>query len=364
MKTDQKSLDNVESKLNKQNALFAALGATFWTIPALVLWYFVYSYNPNLGSIMLLLNGFLIGLVIRIHGKGMKLLFSILALITHTWIVLIALELKIVLSGTTWAVFLFGLYAAGASIAMHIARIKVPFEEHKAYYYLNLVQPHISNKKIQNKWFTVLLALILLIPVSTYIASVSIIFFSEYQTQEKILIQDQKQVALAKNKEIDITPQGLEHRATREILFYFYAYHTGLLFNERGTASRPFPRSEYKAKTILQYLVNYRDNARAKFILSFLIEKTKGKGLLEEAAIQGDEYAKIYSAVDYGCYTNSDLAIKQLNVLSRLFNDEFLHNEIDSILYVGFKDICSDFEKPEYLFSYIINYRENSNVKK
>ena len=363
MKIEQKLLDNVETKLNKQNALLAALGAAFWTIPALVLWYFVYSYNPNFGSIMLLLNGFLIGLVIRIHGHGMKPLFSVLALITHTWIVLVAFGFEIVLAGTTWAIFLFGLYAVGAGAAMQIARVGVPFEEHRAYDYLNSTQTHISNKRLKNRWFTALSVLVFTVIVSTYIASVSIVHLSEYQAQNKQLIQEQKHRQLAQNKEIDITPKGLEHRSTRDILFYSYAYHTGLLFNKRGNISRPFPRSEYKAKTILKYLVKYRDNARAKFILGFLMKTPQGQSLLEEAVNQGDKYAKIYSAVDYGCYTNSDLAIKQLNTLRKLFREESLHEEIDSILYIGFKGICSDLEEPEYLLSYVLTYKEKPDFK-
>jgi len=80
--------------------------------------------------------------------------------------------------------------------------------------------------------------------------------------------------------------------------------------------------------------------------------------LLDEAAKQEDEYAKIYSAVEYGCYTNTDLAIKQLNVLRKLFQEESLHEEIDSILYIGFKDVCSDLEEPEYMLSYVLSYKD------
>jgi len=359
MQIEQVVLDKVESKLNKQNALFAALGAAFWTAPALVIWYFVFTYNSNFGSIMLLLNGFLIGLVIRFHGKGMKPLFSVLALITHTWIAFVAFDFGIVLAGTTWAVFLFGLYAAGAGVAMNIARIGVPFEENRAYDYLNSTQTHISSKKIMNRWFTSLPVLILTVIVSTYIASVSIVFFSEYKAQNERLLQDQKQQQLVKNKEIDITPKGLEHRATREILLYSYAYHTGLLFNKLGNSSRPFPRSEYKAKTILEYLVKYRDNSRARFILGLMTGGTKGHALIEKAVVQGDSYAKVYSAVAYGCNSDKDLAIKQLKILRKLFREKSLQEEIDSILYIGFKGICSDLEEPDYLLSYVLSYKEN-----
>lgn len=360
MKIEQELLDKVESKLNKQNALFAALGAAFWTTPALVIWYFVYTYNPNFGSIMLILNGFLIGLVIRFHGKGMKPLFSAIAFITHTWIAFVAFDFGIVLAGTTWAIFLFGLYAVGAGVAMHIARVGVPFEEHRAYDYLNLAEPHFSHKKIKNSWFAALSVLVLTVSASTFIASVSIVFVSENQAQNELLLQSQNQQQLTDNKEIDITPNGLEHRTTREILLYSYAYHSGLLFNKLGNSSRSFPRSEYKAKTILEYLVKYRKNGRAKFILGFMMGGMKGQVLIEEAVVQGDAYAKVYSAVGYGCYSDKDLAVKQLKILRKLFREESLQEEIDSILYIGFNDVCADLEEPEFLLSYVLNYKEGS----
>lgn len=356
MNVEQKLLDNVEFKLNKQNALFAALGAAFWTTPVLIIWYLVHSYNPNFGAIMLIISGIAIGLGVRIHGKGMKALFSILALIAYTWIVVMAFSLDIVLSGTTWAMFLFGLYVVGAAATMYIARIEVPFEEHRAYSHLTFENRHISNNKAKNKWFSALPVLAVTVICSSFIANVCIVIISQNQVQNAFLQQQLHQQKLEQNKEIDVTPKGLEHMSTKEILLYSYAYHSGLLFNQRGTSSSPFPLSEFKAETILKYLVKYRDNARAKFILGFLTRGAKGKALLEEAVEQGDEYAKIYSTVDYGCSSNPDLALKQLNVLRRVYRDDYIQEEIDSILYLGFDGICRALDEPEYYLSYAQNY--------
>lgn len=358
MKIEQQLLDKVESKLNKQNALYAALGASLWSVPLIALWYFIYTYSPNFGSIMMLVNGFLIGLIIRIHGRGMTKLFSLLALLSHTWIVVVALGLDIVISGTSSGIFLFGLYAAGAGVSMHIAKNGVPFEEHRAYDYLTSMNKHSSNTKIKNRWFIAVPILVLTMLISTSLTTVGIVFYNEYYEQSKQLALDNKVTNKIKNKEIDITPSSLERRTTKEILLYSYAYNSGLLFNHQGNISTQFSLSEYKSQTILKYLINHRDNARAKFILGLLQGTTDGLPLLEEAANQGDEYAKIYSAINYGCYTNSDIAIQKLKVLRQSYRDKYLHEEIDSIIYIGFNDICSDIEDPQYLLSFAVNYYE------
>jgi hypothetical protein len=359
MDIKQEILDNVESKLNNQNALYAALGATLWTIPALIIWFFIYLYTPKMGPVMLLINGFIIGLVVRIHGKGMKPLFSMIAFAVHTWIVVIAFILDIVLFGTTWAILLFGLYAFGAGIAMHIARIEVPFEEHIAYNYLTSMNVHSSSKKLKNRWFITFTLLILTIPISSYLASVGIVFLKEYQFQSNQLQQVNNQKNLLKNLEIELSNEGLNSRKTQQLLRYSYAYHKGLLFNDRGTSSRTFPRSEYKSKRILKYLVKNRDDRRAKFILSRLIGGSQGNILLQEAAEQGDRYARVYSLIELGCYSDAELATRQLNKLRKLFHEKYIQEEIDSILYIGFSAICSDLEEPEFQLSYFLNYKEN-----
>ena len=96
MKIDQAQLDKVEVKLNKQNAFLAAIAAAFWAIPLILMWYFVHVYYPSFSAIMLLINGLLVGFVVRIHGKGLMGVFSLIAILVHTSIVLAAFSLNIV----------------------------------------------------------------------------------------------------------------------------------------------------------------------------------------------------------------------------------------------------------------------------
>lgn len=75
MNIEQDQLDKVEENLNKQNGLLAVLAAAFWIIPFIGFWYVIHSYHPNFSPIMLLLSGLLVGLAVRIHGKGMTGIF-------------------------------------------------------------------------------------------------------------------------------------------------------------------------------------------------------------------------------------------------------------------------------------------------
>lgn len=356
MKIDQAQLDKVEVKLNKQNALLAVLGTAFWTMPFIAIWYFIYLYNPNLSPLMLLLSGFLVGLVVRIHGRGMTGLFSLIAITVHTCIVIVAFSLNIIFAGTIWVFLLFGLYAAGVIAAKKISRIEVPFEEHRAYSYLTSPEPHSSNKKLKNRWFITLPILLVTVALSSYLTVVSLGLFTEYQD----ITDTEKQREFVQNKEIEIVPEALNKRASHEILRYSYAYHSGLLFRRGGRRSEIFPRSEYKALTLLKYLVEYRDNARAKFILGFLTGGVKGNVLIQAALDQNDKYARIYSIVGLGCYSNESVAIELLGKLLDSSHEEYVQEEISGILYVGIKETCSDLEQAEFSLSYVVNYSEKN----
>jgi len=355
---EQKFLDKVESRLGKQNSVFASIGAAFWIFPTLIIWQLAYSYNPNFGPVMLLFSGALIGLVVRFSGKGLKRLFSLLAFFTYSWIVVLALSLNIIIGSTISGAILFGLFAVGAGLTIYLARNEVPFDEHMAHTYLTSMNSHVSDKKLKNRWFIAFPILIVTSAFMSYVAIFAFTIFEDYQYQEGEYKFAQKQRLVSHNKEIDITPRSLEKRDSKEILRYAYAYHVGLLFNRKATFSEPFPRSEYKAKTILEYLVNNRNNARAKFILGLLNEGTKTRSLFQEAARQGDKYAQIYSAIEYGCYTDPDMAIEMLGKLSQVSSEKYVQSEIESILYVGIEEVCSELDEPKFLYEYVSNYDE------
>lgn len=358
MNIEQKHLDSVDNKLNQQHAVFASLGGAFWSIPAIVIWFWAYTYMPELGVMMFLLSGFLIGLAVRFHGKGMTRLFPLIALIAYTWVAIVAFSLEMVLHGSIWAMFLFGIYVTGAGVSMYLAKIGIPFEEHRAHTQLTSIQKHVSNKAKRNKWFIAIPILVLAISAASYLSALGLLVFKESQYLDQVVKQESERRQEQLDKEIDVTPAGLDARSTQEILRYSYAYYAGLLFDKTGRSTQPYPRSEYKAKTVLKYLVNSREDPRAMYILGLISEGDQGLALIKQAADRGDAYAEIHSLVKYGCNSNSAAAADLLNKKQKLAEAKHIRDEISSILYLGFPEICSDFVQPEYLPSYMINYKD------
>lgn len=355
MDVDQNQLNRVDAKLNKQNAIYAGLGTAFWLMPILVLWFFAYAYNGKLGVMMLLVSGCLIGLAARIHGKGMKTLFSMIAFLAYSWLALLAYSMQIVLHGPIWAVFLFGLYAVGAGLAIYLAKINVPFEEHRAHTKLTSLANHPSDKRKRNRWFIALPIFLAAIAGTSFIGVSTLVVLNDYQLMthenEKATLARQREI----NKEIDVTPKGLEQRSTKDILRYAYAYHAELLFDKNGRYSEPFPHSEYKAKTLLKYLVSHRDNARAKFILGML---NQDFALLKEAEEQKDSYALIYASVHFGCYNNAEQAKTLLRGQQRITNKPYVEQSIRALLYRDFPEICGDLQAKAFSSGFALNYAQ------
>ncbi|HCV17353.1 MAG TPA: hypothetical protein DGF36_04440, partial [Alteromonas sp.] len=75
MQVNQQEIDAVEAKLNGQHGLKAALAVAFWSVPILVLWYWLYLYDDRFAPIMLALSGAAIGIVVRFYGRGYQLSF-------------------------------------------------------------------------------------------------------------------------------------------------------------------------------------------------------------------------------------------------------------------------------------------------
>ncbi|KXI29731.1 MFS transporter [Paraglaciecola hydrolytica] len=361
MDIEQSSLDKVELRLNKQNLIYASLAAAVWIFPTLIIWRFAYSYNPNFGPVMLLVSGCIIGLVVRFSGKGLTRLFSAFAVFAYIWLVFLALGLNIVVGSIISGAILFGLFAVGAWLAIYLARIDVPFIEHKAHTFLTSVNSHSSDKKLKNRWIISLPILIVSSAVSSAIAIFVLTLFDDYQYQEKQYLAQEQQRVVSQNKEIDVTPSSLDQRKSNEILRYAYAYHHGRLLDKNNAITDAFPHSEYKAKTLLKYLANERDNARAKFILGILNDEKNARVLFQQALEQGDKYAQIVSAVEYGCYSDLDRGKEMLTRLKQITTEKYVQSEIESILYVGIKAVCSELDKPKFLLEYVRNYDDYSN---
>ena len=230
--------------------------------------------------------------------------------------------MKIVIQGNIWVLLLFILYFSGAYAAIVLAKINIPFELHRAHSFLDSTQTiHKSRKYLKNKWFIVIPVLIVLVGPSTLLAEVFLLNYQETQKKQAVVEQQQQQKNVIKNREISIQPQDLEHRSSKDILRYAYAYHIGLLFNKRGTYGQPYIVSSYIRDTLLKYLIRVRNNARAKFILALM---NKDQSLLTESAEQGDKYAKIYSLVYLMCEEQSQLAKKQLESLKNIYHSNYL----------------------------------------
>ena len=124
MSASKLEIEKLEVKLNKQNAFLAALGGAFWTMPILFAWFFVFQNFPKFAPLMLVLSGILIGIAVRLHGRGYTKRFSVVAFILHLSTVLIAVDFGILLEGKLWAIILFGLYFIGAWSAVFFAKKK------------------------------------------------------------------------------------------------------------------------------------------------------------------------------------------------------------------------------------------------
>lgn len=353
MNIEQSLIDKVESKINKQNTLSAAFFVGLWNAPVLLVWYALHVNVAALGAVMLFVSGLLTGFSVRLHGKGYSFLFSLIAFISHAWVVILAFGLNIVVAGPISGIFLFGLYIFGAYAAIKISRIELPFEEHRAYDYLTKIELNKSVKKLKNRWFTVLPLLVLTASFSLLTAG-GLKNFEEEYAQEQRQQSREKKLEVFNSKEIDVTPKGLERLSNQDVLLYSYAYYSGMLYNKVRGHRESFPRSEYKSQTLLKYLVDYRKDVRAKFILGLLTYQTTGRGLMQEAADQGDKYARFYTTAEYGCYAEHDLAVNLLKNLYKLEKDRGLKNEIKSIMSLGFEGFCQDLENPQYILSYAI----------
>ena len=358
MDIDTLRLEAVDLKLKQENALLATVCSAIWLVPLLVLWYAVYHYKADLGPLFMVVSGFLIGLSVRFHGKGYKGFFSFIAFINYNFVILAAISLEIIVGKTIGAIFLFGLYAIGAGIAIHFARRQISIEENRAY--LKLTADEKAYNKLRNKWFLVLpvqvVALVLSVSISIFLLS----FFTEYQTLNNAIIAQQDERQRMENKEIDISIPSLDKMTTQDVLFYAHAYFSGHLAAKNGKYSESFPRSKFKAETLLKYLVKERNDARAKFLLGYLYDGENSIRLLQESAEQGDGYGKIYDLVSYGCLSNINAATDLLVKMRDITSDQHLEAEITSVLYVGLKNICNDEEPETFTLNYILGYVGNT----
>ncbi|BDX08244.1 hypothetical protein MACH26_37650 [Planctobacterium marinum] len=356
MQVEQELLDKVEAKLNRQNALKAALLVPFWCLPLLVTWYWVFHNYGKAVPMFLLASGIIIGLAIRFHGRGFIGTFSLIALIAHLLLVAAATLSGLLLGKgeTIWAVILLGLYIGGAWLASFLARIQIPFLEQRAYFLLAEKTQHPSAKRWRNKWFLALPSMCILSASLLFITMIGLYSLDEYNRGLAPYVAEQKAQDTLQKRAINVTPASLDKLSTKEALRHVYAYSGGELISASGHFIHTYPLSNYKAQTILKYLIEHRDNVRAKFLLGLLTEKEHGQALIEEAADAGDIYAKIHLAAQFACYDKPEIARDLLNRLRKTTRETHPRGRINRILSIGFGQFCAEKDYSPVSIEYVL----------
>ncbi|WP_125562899.1 hypothetical protein [Pseudoalteromonas rubra] len=360
MQVPCEELAKVEHRLNKQNALGAAIAGGLWVFPILFAWFGAFTLNADLGPLMLTVSGVLVGLVIRFHGRGYQKVFGVIAFVLHTWLVFLALALELIVSNDTWLMVLGILYVTGAWSSVYLARKKVPFSEHRAFFELAEKQQHASRKKLKNRWFIVLPVLLITSLATGLMAIYGVTTAEQLLIAQELDEQQQQRALRAQKNEIDVTPQGLKALSTRQALHYAYAYFSGYRIDEYGRNKGQFVHSEFKAKTILSHLMEQRAEPRALFILGIINGGSQGSQQIEQAAELGDDYAKLFKTIEFGCRYDKNQALMLINGLAQLTDESPISAEIDSIRSYGFEPVCADLNTGKFEYSFIREYQPNS----
>lgn len=350
----QEELDAVEAKLHRQNGLIAAFAISLWSIPILLSWYFVYQVNDTFAPVMLTVSGGLIGLAVRFHGRGYFASFGGIAFLAHALLVIAAFLFGLGLGQgqSVWAFVLAGLYAFGAWLAVYLARLRVPFSEHKAYFKLTEMESHESGRKIKNRWFVVAPVTFVACCVSLYASLVLLMGVDIFRTTNAEVVREQNAREQFENLAIDVTTASLNNISTAELLRYSYAFHSGYLPNRQGQYQSTYPKSGYKSQRILRYLSEDRAHARATFILGLLTYDQKGNELITQAANEGDKYAMVYLAAEFGCFGNTTQSNELLSRLTRTINEQAVLQEAYAFLDMKSWEICEEFESPKFLLKF------------
>ncbi|WP_371195407.1 hypothetical protein [Glaciecola sp. SC05] len=357
MENDKDVLARVNAKLEQQNALKGALALSIWSIPMLIAWYYLFHNYGQTAPMLLLVSGIFVGLALRFHGKGYVRLFAYVAVIAHFLIVASAYILGLILAPgeQAWAVLLVGLYVAGAWMSAYLGRIQIPFEEDRAFFQLTEMLVHGSSTQLRNRWFVSLPVLFICMSVLLWITLANLYTFEQMRSHYERAEASEVASSDFNDKAIDVSKLNLDTLSTEDALLNVYAYHKGLLYNSRGYMVSYYPRSEYKAMTILKYLVEYRNDARAKFILGILSYSSDGLQLIQAASNEGDKFARVHMAGQFGC-SQPDIAEDLLSRLYKTAEDSVLLSEIDELRDEGFEYVCRSEYQPPFLVRYVTSF--------
>lgn len=355
MQVEQREIADVEAKLNRQHGVKAAIAIAVCSVPILVFWYWLYLLDYRFAPLMLAISGALGGVIVRYYGRGYTPLFSVLAFLAHLLLVIAALMFGLSLGEgqSVRAFILVGLYAIGAWAAVYLGRAGVPFELHRAFYVVAEQASHHSSKRLRNQWFVAVPVAIALGTVTLTLTLFTLTGFEIFRTTASQQVTAQQQRDAFEAQAIDVTSVNLQTLSTEEAMRYAYAYFNGELPNKKGNRYSNYPKSEYKAKRILSFLIEERDYPRAKFVLGKLNYQESGTALIRQAAEDGDSFAKIAVATEFACFGEPDKAKTLLNMLARTISEKSAQNEIYAVLNTDFAQLCEEFNFPDFSLMYI-----------
>lgn len=358
MQINKDDLQNVEIKLNQQNALKAAIAASVWSIPTLIAWYYLFHNFGQIAPTLLFVSGAVVGFAVRFYGKGVTPIFSVLAVLTHFLLVVSAAILALILAPgeQIWAVFLLALYAGGAWISAYIARKPVPLHESRAFIQLTELNEHPSNKAVRNRWFVCLPVSFLCAAFLLWVTLSFIYVFDAVSTEQERIVKQEQRLEKFEAQAIEVSINYLTTLSNKDALLHAYAFHSGVLYNDDGYQIADYPLSNYKAQTILKFLASERNLSRAKFILGILTFDANGLQLIQEASAQGDRFARIFATAQLGCSRPKDAE----DLLQRFYDtatETIIRQTIYFYISDSFEEACARDYQPPFLSRYVIYYQ-------
>jgi len=357
MQADLEAQNSAFQKIKNQTSLSAALGAAFWSMPILVLWAFIYQLKPGAGIAMLIISGVLIGLAVRIHGRGYERIFAFIGVLAHFCVVFSALQLDMLLGGNVLAVIVVGVYIVGAWCAMYFSRINIPFHEHKAFDSAFESGEYQQQKQFKNRWFVVLPLVTGLSLATGFLTVLSVIIFKENKAIEFEQAYYDEQAEQFRNKHINTDDETLAGMSIKKALTYAYAYYSGRHFDEKGQYHGDFPQDSFQAEVILRYLADKQSDPRAQFILGRLINNDRGQALLLQAEEAGDKFARLFAIYNFGCLVDAKQGRQLLTSFDKHVQEQAIINDIQMMLSDDFKSYCDELDNNTFDYRYIRHYK-------
>ena len=357
MSVTEQSREQVKAKLVKQSPLAAAIGVACWSIPIIILWITVFSIKSAIGPVMLVISGVLVGLAVRIHGRGYDRIFSVISLIAYLSVIAVALSSEVLISGTLSLSIYALLFALGSWSAAFIARKSIPFIDHKLFAEVYESGELAGYKKIKNHWLVVLPSTLIATSCLSFAGAVGAFAHQQYLFVEKQMEQEQHQAAKFRAKHIPTDDEFLATLSNKKAFSYAFAYYSGRHFDEQGVYQGNFPQDTFKSETILRYLVEHKNEPRAQFILGRMLAFERGEALMASSRQSGDQFARLYDIYQFGCHIDAKQGRTLLQSFKKLVTEQSVIIDIQQMQSNDFRDYCDILDDTEFDYRYIRDYK-------